>query len=136
MQALLTRLYTYDPDARRDPYWLVDRDLRRLTRFTALWDEGEEAGAQLYGAQEILLTVHVATAWKLCEQDNTSESAGAVVGELHAALLAGDRTLNGLAQSMSYSGSSIEYPGPGERVAGVRYTLDVRYKTPVGNPFI
>jgi len=133
LEAMLARLQTVNPSAKRQYIRILDTDLPAA----CLWDGPETGGNVVCGKQSYSLTVGIAMGARLAVADNASVVANEMLGQLLVAMIGTDPTLSGLADAVKYQTSVPNYPEPGgDFVVGIEAAFAVEYKTVLGNPYL
>lgn len=132
LDALLLRLKTVNSKAVRNHIRLLDEGLPALS----VWDESEADSGKKYGKQSLRLIVNVAYADYLPPSSNPSKIGNAMLGKLIAAAIGTDSSLGGLAESVRYQSSQIDYPeAGGDWIIAVDMSLEINYEIVLGNPY-
>jgi len=132
IEALLNRLRTINESAQRTYIRLLDQQLPAA----CLWDSIESGGNVIGGKQSCSLAINVAMGERLTINDNASEFANKMLGQLLIAMIGTDPRLSGLADTVKYQSSSIVYPEPGgDFIIGIDVAFAVEYNTALGDPY-
>ncbi len=70
------------------------------------------------------------------DRDQWDTQGNAVMAALIADATSGDRSLGGLAEDVTYTASAILYPDDGSAILTVGVDLAIRWRHPVGDPYI
>ena len=115
----------------------ADIDQRDLPA-RVLW-AGEDADVQRdrYGEVSVttgasLIAQHPAAA----NPDDWDGQGNAIMAQIIADATGGDRSLGGLADDVTYTTAAILYPDAGSSIITVGVDLAIRWRLPLGNPYI
>jgi len=100
----------------------------------SVWDGDEEASLDEYDIQHVELPIALNI-----QQDfgaiNPSTLANEIIANATSALIGIDPELNGLAESVIYTGSTKEYPSEKSNYLALIMVFTIRYRTDYGDPF-
>ena len=132
LDAMLTRMLTVDAGAKRGFLRLAENELQGL----CLWDGAESGIKTKYGKQACMLQVNVEIADRLEVADEATKVGNELLGQVIKAMISTNTTLGGLAKSVVYENSLINYPQTGSGwIVGVNIIFSVEYETTLGNPY-
>lgn len=132
MQELLRRARRYIATASRDPVRVPSESLPRLV----IQDQQESIAAPTYKRHDLQMSVVV----ELTDQVDLRTQTVSVIGNRHLAfviqnLIDTDTSLGGLAQSIEYQQSTIDYQDGSDPMIRITALFNVRYAYPLGDPF-
>ena len=101
----------------------------------ALWDPSESTEKNKYGKYDCTVTIQVG---ELAARDfsvNSSIQGNAMLSGLLEDALSTDTTLGGLCKSISYTGSTLDFPESGQKEMVVLATFEIVYVMSNSNPY-
>lgn len=101
----------------------------------ALWDPTETTEKNRYGKYDCTVTIQVAEMASRDFSINSSVQGNAMLSSLLNDALSTDHTLGGLCKSLSYTGSTLDFPESGQKEAIVLATFEVVYAMDNSNPY-
>jgi len=115
----------------------ADREMAELPA-RVLWD-GEDSNIERdrYGAITVTTTLSLIDQhYAAADFESWSTQGNDILAQAIADATDGDRTLGGLVDDLTYVASAIMYPDEGSSIITVGIELALRWKHPVGNPYI
>lgn len=100
----------------------------------SLWDIDEGAQRAQFGITDANVDL-VVEYIKHTDDEPPSPIANSMIGDLIKAVIGTDASLGGLANSITYSGSAVDYPEAGDDLIAVRFAFQVSYQFTAGDPF-
>ncbi|MCK7542970.1 hypothetical protein MLC59_02140 [Marinobacter bryozoorum] len=101
----------------------------------AVWDFSESADRTSYGALSLTLGLSVGYMAEFDRAKGASQQANEMLAALLEDALNNDPTLGGLAQSINYSDSTIDYPEPGQNEIAILASFEIVYETSATSPY-
>jgi len=101
----------------------------------AVWDLAESSERTSFGKLENTLTLSVGIMDRVDLQLNNSVQANALLAELLDDALNQDATLGDLCERINYTGSTIDYPAPGQSEMAVLAEFEIVYRTSSRTPY-
>lgn len=101
----------------------------------AVWDFSEEAERTKYGTLNITLTLSVGFMDTFDRSLGASKQGNLMLAELLEDALNDDPTMSGLANSINYMESTVDYPEPGQDEIAILATFEIVYETSATSPY-
>ena len=101
----------------------------------ALWDPSESTEKNKYGKYDCKVTIQVGELAARDSSVNSSIQGNAMLAGLLEDALSTDTTLGGLCKSISYTGSTLDFPENGQKEMVVLATFEIVYVMSNSNPY-
>ena len=114
----------------------VQRYHQNGSRNISIWDGEETKIDAEFKQQRMQFPIALDIQWELVRNENASVSTSALIGEVVKAMLAGDRTFNGVAERLEYFSATPTYPDDGSGMVALVVIFNIIYSTKLGDPFL